>query len=808
MPTSRPRPVAGTRSSFAFRALALATLAGAAAPASATWSILIADTRTGEIAVGSATCLTNIDLRENTPVLITGRGALTAQSAVDTEGFNRGLARDLILDGLTPDDILLELENFDPNHQTRQYGFVDARGLAATFSGLQASEWKGGVTGRIERGRPGPEDDIVYAVQGNILTGAPVVLMAEQAIIHALPASTDQGDLALALMLSMEAAYDFGGDGRCSCDQGATACGSPPVGFDPLTDKTADVGYMLVGRPGDVEGGTIRIPTIDRSRAIDASDLDNDGRLDLVVGLQNAGDILLFRNTTEPAPRGRGFTELDPAGTIRAGYRINALFLADTNDDGLQDIISVGRTATATVFPGLGDFAFGPGLNFPIVNDAFDAVLADAFPGNPGPELIVIGRNTRTAQVYTLNPTPAPLGSPITLPGAGQNAKKVPGPLGEGFVAASESTNELVWYASDGFSLTLAATIPTVPAPRGVASADFNNDGLPDFAAASFNAGQVAIHLQIPGSNPPAFTTTIIPTGLPGYDIVATDLDGDGDQDLAVAVGEEARDARDMLALYNDGAGAFPDIQRRAATRDARRYFPIDTTGDGLPDIVGGGINVLSVGDNRGTGPNPEPGFAGGDYHLAFNVAFVNAADPDPVLTLRDQYDAWRAANAGVPDAIRSTLQLPPILTAGASFTIELTARDLDNNPATIDPSVVDLIIDGPDANPIPGLVSLTAVTPTPTGVTLQLTAGNTFGQHPARIRIARAGERDIELLPSPTIRVGLNAADYNLDGVNTFNDIALFLNLFIANDPAADITADGQLTFADITAFLTAFQP
>lgn len=804
MPKSRPSPAIGAHPSIAFRALALAALAGAAAPASATWSILIADTRTGEIALGSATCLTNIDLRENTPVLITGRGALTAQSAVDTEGFNRGLARDLILDGLTPDDILLELENFDPNHQSRQYGFVDARGLAATFSGLQASEWKGGVTGRIERGRPGPEDDIVYAVQGNILTGAPVVLMAEQAIIDALPASTDQGDLAEALMLSMEAAYDFGGDGRCSCDQGATGCGSPPAGFDPLTDKTADVGYMLVGRPGDVEGGTIRIPTIDRSRAIDASDLDGDGRLDLVVGLQNAGDILLFRNTTEPAPDGRGFTELEPAGTLSPGYRINALFLADTDADGLQDIISVGRTGTATVYPGQGGFALGPAIDFPIVNDAFDAVLADALPASPGPELIVVGRTTRTAQVYALTPAPTPLGSPITLPGAGQNAKKVPGPAGEGFVAASESTSQIAWYASDGSSLALAALIPTVPAPRGVASADFNNDGLPDFAAAAFNAGQVAIHLQIPGSSPPAFTTTTIPTGLPGYDIVATDLDNDGDPDLAVAVGEEPQDARDMLALYNDGAGAFPTIQRRAATRDARRYFPIDTTGDGLPDIVGGGINVLSVGDNRGAGPNPAPGFAGGDYHLAFNVAFVSSADPDPVLTLRDQYDTWRAANAGVPDAIRSTLQLPPILEAGQPITIRLSANDLDEAPTTVDPADIRIAFDT-DETP---LVTLSAVLPDPLGAHLTLSVGSTLGEAPARVRIAREGERDIELLPAPTIRVGLNIADYNLDGFNTFNDIAAFLALFAAGDPAADVTVDGLLTFGDINAFLQAFQP
>ena len=50
-----------------------------ATPVSATWSILIVDTRTGELAVGSATCLTGFNLRTITPVLLVGRGAACAE---------------------------------------------------------------------------------------------------------------------------------------------------------------------------------------------------------------------------------------------------------------------------------------------------------------------------------------------------------------------------------------------------------------------------------------------------------------------------------------------------------------------------------------------------------------------------------------------------------------------------------------------------------------------------------------------------------------------------------------------------------
>lgn len=49
---------------YAFLSLLLLAL-----PARATWSILIINLQTGEIAVGIATCLTGFDLRPNTSTL-------------------------------------------------------------------------------------------------------------------------------------------------------------------------------------------------------------------------------------------------------------------------------------------------------------------------------------------------------------------------------------------------------------------------------------------------------------------------------------------------------------------------------------------------------------------------------------------------------------------------------------------------------------------------------------------------------------------------------------------------------------------
>ena len=135
------------------------TLAIAASTAQATWSILIADTRTGEFVVGSATCLTGFDLANETPLILTGVGAITAQSVVDSGGLNRMFIRDRLLERQSLPSILNELATLDPGHNNRQYGMITTSGQTLTYSGIDNANWAGGITGRVEQGRPGPRSE-------------------------------------------------------------------------------------------------------------------------------------------------------------------------------------------------------------------------------------------------------------------------------------------------------------------------------------------------------------------------------------------------------------------------------------------------------------------------------------------------------------------------------------------------------------------------------------------------------------------------------------------------------------------------
>jgi uncharacterized Ntn-hydrolase superfamily protein len=210
----------------------------ALAPAAhATWSIVLTDSRTGEVAVGSATCLTGFDLKQASPVIVVGKGSAAAQSLVDATGANRLTIRDGLLAATAPDMILRQLQAQDPSFTSRQYGIVDTLARSLTYTGVDAGAYAGG--------RKGAVGTVSYAIQGNVLTGAPVLDAAEQEVL-------DPGiDLPGTLMRAMIAAAEQGGDGRCSCSNSdPTGCGAPP----PVFKKSAHVGYLLDARFGDTDG--------------------------------------------------------------------------------------------------------------------------------------------------------------------------------------------------------------------------------------------------------------------------------------------------------------------------------------------------------------------------------------------------------------------------------------------------------------------------------------------------------------------------------------------------------------------------
>jgi len=767
----------------------LSALAMAAGTASATWSIVIVDTRTGEVAAGSATCLTNINLRDETPVIVLGRGASTAQALLEQTGVTRSDLRQGLLLRQDPALILSTLSANDSGHRSRQYGLVDTMGRAMTFSGAAASDWKGGVIGRLERGAPGPADDIVYAIQGNILTGEGVVLAAEQAVRNST------GDVADMLMESMVAARITGGDGRCSCTTGGpTSCGTPPG--DPADFKSAHVGYMLVGRAGDNDASRALYRFFDASSLV-GFDLDADGRQELLAFDPFGPTLRTYRHLDASVP---GAIAVEPGEDLvmpMSGSRDNAV--GDVTGDGTDDLV---------VVDGLGGLW--------------------VLPGNPagGLDLAAAGRVDGALALRTV--------ALVDLDG-----------LGGLDVAAFRADGTVLPVAGGaGSTLTPGAPVPAGPGVTGVVGVgDLDNDGDSDFAA-------IAVHglgVQLLTNNHDGTISAgdlVATAGFP-IDLRVADLDADG-------VGEvlAIEDGSNDVAVYNTDGTARPGIRagfnpasfiegeldpgvdgefavssnRRVTVfapdgaggllqRDfegiggtLERPVALDLDGDGLAEIAGGvnnptGNKLLIVVENRDGRFNDPRGWGAGNYWLALNVPNTAASDPDPVETLQARFDTWRSLRAGRVDAVLSTVsQAETVLAPGQTATVTASLQAYPGVPITTSPVVTAESTDGSVAR-VTAVVMLDADT---VEVTFEALA-------PGEVKLSIVADdgppRPVVLMPAPTVRVVENPVDLNGDGVVDQADLKAFIRAFVAGDPSADIDGDGTVGHGDVAEFVRLFQ-
>jgi uncharacterized Ntn-hydrolase superfamily protein len=121
-------------------------------------------------------------------------GAVATQAWANTSFGPDGLG--LLADGVAAGETMRRLLDADDGREDRQLGLVDARGVAATFTGERCMPWAGGVAGEG------------FAVQGNILVGEEVVREAAAAF------TATEGDLCDRLLAALLAGDRAGGDRR------------------------------------------------------------------------------------------------------------------------------------------------------------------------------------------------------------------------------------------------------------------------------------------------------------------------------------------------------------------------------------------------------------------------------------------------------------------------------------------------------------------------------------------------------------------------------------------------------------------
>ena len=158
----------------------------------ATFSLVAFDPKTKELGIAVESKFLSVGAV--VPWAMAGVGAIATQSWANTSYGPRGLR--MLKQGMTPKQVGAKLAATDQNVHQRQFGIVDAKGRAFTYTGSGCFNWAGGVTGKN------------FAAQGNILAGA--------AVVDALANTFEKtpGDLAERLVAALAAGQAAGGDKR------------------------------------------------------------------------------------------------------------------------------------------------------------------------------------------------------------------------------------------------------------------------------------------------------------------------------------------------------------------------------------------------------------------------------------------------------------------------------------------------------------------------------------------------------------------------------------------------------------------
>lgn len=161
-------------------------------PRPSTFSIVAYDPKAGELGIAVESKFLSVGAV--VPWAIAGVGAIATQSWANTAYGPRGLR--MLKQGLTPKQVGAALIAKDKGAAQRQFGIVDAKGRAFTYTGSGCYDWAGGVTGKN------------FSAQGNILARAQVV----DALAETFEKTS--GALAKRLVAALAAGQAAGGDRR------------------------------------------------------------------------------------------------------------------------------------------------------------------------------------------------------------------------------------------------------------------------------------------------------------------------------------------------------------------------------------------------------------------------------------------------------------------------------------------------------------------------------------------------------------------------------------------------------------------
>jgi len=365
--------------------------------------------------------------------------------------------------------------------------------------------------------------------------------------------------------------------------------------------------------------------------AVATGDFNGDGKPDLAIADFGNGKVSVLL--------GNGDGTFQTAVSYGAGSRPISVAVGDFNGDSILDLAVANNASkgTVSILLGVGNGTFKAGAAY-AAGSSSRSVAAGDFNGDGKLDLAVANQTSNNVSILIGNgdgtfqsPVNYKVGSaPVFVIAA---ALESDGPLDLVVADASAGTQSMVsvLLGNGNGTFQTAVSYSTGSRPEAVAVADFNGDGIPDLAAAAYNANEVSVLL---GTGDGVFGEAVnYAVGKEPVSIATADFNGDGKADLVTANFGQ----KNVSVLLGNGDGTFKSALTYGAGSAPRAIAAADLNGDKAADLevpndLGNNISILlnTGGTFVNTTSSPNPSQVGQTVTFTTTVAASLTGSPAP----------------------------------------------------------------------------------------------------------------------------------------------------------------------------------